>query len=59
MADVYDAHRLVVKRLKLVLEILSRHHGANCSTLSVAVSMGKIKKFLDANPKPGNAPKTM
>ena len=59
MADVYDAHRLVVKRLKLVLEILSRHHGANCITLFVAMSMGKIKKFLDANPKPGNAPKTM
>ena len=59
MADVYDAHRLVVKRLKLVLEILSRHHGANCITLAVAMSMGKIKKFLDANPKPGNAPKTM
>lgn len=59
MADVYDAHRLVVKRLKLVMEILSRHHGANCITLLVAMSMGKIKKFLDANPKPGNAPKTM
>ena len=59
MADVYDAHRLVVKRLKLVLEVLSRHHGANCITLLVAMSMGKIKKFSDANPKPGNAPKTM
>ena len=45
MADVYDAHRLVVKRLKLVLEVLSRHHGANCITLLVAVSMGKMKKI--------------
>ena len=44
MADVYDAHRLVLKRLKLVLEVLSRHHGANCITLLVAMSMGKMKK---------------